>query len=274
MYNKINIRDLNMKKLTKILFTIACFGSLVLTACEKSPAKKHTHEYDNDHDVTCNTCGYERSLGDHVAKSDWSHDDTHHWHACAHQGCELIFDYAEHSFDDDHDTTCECGYIRDIGDHAPKSDWLRDDTHHWHACAHEGCKLKFDYGEHQLNPTGGCIYCNKSFETIFTVDSSTQSCDIAFYNLEAKTYYFWVSNLSPDKEYQMRFPYDQVVYCYYYASATATELSLQVFNFSYMVIVYEVLPRTYGYNTTLFFNFTVGQQHARQYTGINVRTFS
>lgn len=148
-----------MKKAIKLLFSVACFSMLSLSACggDTPPAHEHiwsggwtsdatnhwheceicdakkdeaTHEYDDDHDVTCDACGYERSLGDHVAKSSWSYNSAHHWHACAHEGCEIKFDYVEHSFDDDHDTTCECGYVRDIGDHGPKSTWSRNDTHH------------------------------------------------------------------------------------------------------------------------------------------------
>ena len=175
---------------SKLLSILICFSMLSLSACggNTPPAHEHTwsgewssdatnhwhvcevcgakkdeaaHEYDSDHDAICNVCGYERSLGDHVAESSWSHDSAHHWHACAHEGCEFKFDYAEHSFDDDHDTTCECGYVRDIGDHAPKSTWSHDDTHHWHACAHEGCKLKFDYNEHTADLHGFCDTCGE-----------------------------------------------------------------------------------------------------------------
>lgn len=119
------------------------------------------HVYDDDHDAICNTCGYERSLGDHAPETIWSYDAQHHWHVCQHQGCELTFDYAKHSFDNDHDTTCECGYVRDIGDHAPKSTWSHDGTHHWHTCAHEGCELKFDYNEHTADIHGFCDTCGK-----------------------------------------------------------------------------------------------------------------
>ncbi len=243
------------------------------TGCEEKQDEA-AHVYDNDHDDKCNECGYDRSLGDHAASSSWAHNETHHWHPCEHDGCELKYDEAEHSFDDDHDSTCECGYVRDLGDHTPKSALQYDDSHHWHACNHSGCDYKFDYEEHHLNATGGCIDCNASFETIYDIDYSTQSCNIAFNNLEAKTYYFWVSELSVDLTYQIRFPYDQVVNCYYYESASATELSLRVYNFKYIDGSYFLLPSVYGFHTTLFFNFTVGQDKVgANYTSISVRSF-
>ena len=207
---------------SKLLSILICFSMLSLSACggNTPPAHEHTwsgewssdatnhwhvcevcgakkdeaaHEYDSDHDAICNVCGYERSLGDHVAESSWSHDSAHHWHACAHEGCEFKFDYAEHSFDDDHDTTCECGYVRDIGDHAPKSTWSHDDTHHWHACAHEGCKLKFDYNEYTADLHGFCDTCG---EYLGQDKSMPYNWDYTYENqadfgtLAAGTYYY------------------------------------------------------------------------------------
>lgn len=214
-----------MKKAIKLLFSVACFSMLSLSACggNTPPAHEHTwssgwisdatnhwhecetcgakkdeaaHEYDNDHDAICNVCGYERSLGDHVAESSWSHDSDHHWHACAHEGCELIFDYAEHSFDDDHDATCECGYIRDIGDHAPKSAWLTDDQYHWHACQHEGCELKFDYDEHTADLHGFCDTCGEYLGELKSMPynaTPTYENRAEFGTLAAGTYYYRIN---------------------------------------------------------------------------------
>ena len=67
-----------------------------------------THVYDDDHDTTCNTCGYVRAIGDHVANVAWESNETHHWHVCAHDGCEIKFDYAEHDYSAQ--GICECGY--------------------------------------------------------------------------------------------------------------------------------------------------------------------
>ena len=220
-YNRV-LEVFYMKKAIKLLFSVACFSMLPLSACSSkaSPAHKHTwsgvwssdatnhwhecevcgakkdeaaHEYDNNHDAICNVCGYERSLGDHVAESNWSHDSAHHWHTCQHQGCELIFDYAEHSFDDDHDTTCECGYIRDIGDHTPKSTWSYDNTHHWHACQHEGCELKFDYNNHTADLHGFCDTCGEYLGKLKDMpynDNYSVENRADFGTLAAGTYYY------------------------------------------------------------------------------------
>ena len=127
-----------MKKAIKLLFSVACFSMLPLSACSNktSPAHKHTWS------------------------GEWSSDATNHWHEC--EVCGAKKDEAAHEYDDDHDATCDvCGYVRDIGDHAPKSTWRCDDTHHWHACAHEGCELKFDYNEHTADLHGFCDTCGE-----------------------------------------------------------------------------------------------------------------
>ena len=36
--------------------------------------------------------------GKHNFAEEWSHDETHHWHACADKGCKEIKDKAEHSW--------------------------------------------------------------------------------------------------------------------------------------------------------------------------------
>ncbi len=105
-----------------------------------------------------------------------------------------MFDYAKHSFDDDHDTTCECGYERDIGDHAPNSAWVRDDTHHWHTCQHEGCELKYDYNEHTADLHGFCDTCGEYLGQLkdmpYNAMSYTYENRADFGTLDAGTYYY------------------------------------------------------------------------------------
>ena len=36
--------------------------------------------------------------GEHNFSEEWSNDETHHWHACADNGCKEIKDKAEHSW--------------------------------------------------------------------------------------------------------------------------------------------------------------------------------
>ena len=159
------------------------------------------HVYDNDHDATCNTCGYVRTLGDHAAASAWTTDGTNHWHACTHDGCTIKFDFSEHAwgtiwstdgtnhwhecsvcgevkdiaahvYSDDHDTTCDtCGYVRSIGDHAAAIAWTIDATHHWHTCAHDGCTIKYNYAMHSFSD-GVCTVCGYTQGLQFTLQAN------------------------------------------------------------------------------------------------------
>ena len=50
---------------------------------------------------------------DHNLNTDWSHDESSHWHEC--QKCGQQFGSEAHKYDDDSDTDCNtCGYIRTI----------------------------------------------------------------------------------------------------------------------------------------------------------------
>lgn len=218
------------------------------------------HVYDDEFDATCNTCGFERTPAHaHNWATEWSSDENNHWHACS--GCDEKNDLGTHVFDDDHDTTCNtCGYVRDIGDHAPVSAWSYDGKlkhHHWHACAHPGCEYKFDYGEHQCHPWGTCTVCDKSVAQMYDIEKSTQRADMNFGYLEAGTYYFWVSDLSPSYDYLLNFPWDADIYCYYYATSSATELSSEQYTGDYEIGSIFPLPRVCTGHTDLFFKFTI-----------------
>ena len=111
---------------------------------------KATHNYDDDADTTCNTCGYERTVTPPAHEhtyGDWSKDGTSHWHECTDADCpnreESITDKAAHVYDDDADTICDvCGYERTV---TPPShehsygDWSKDGTSHWHECTDADC---------------------------------------------------------------------------------------------------------------------------------------
>ena len=96
------------------------------TVTEDSGKKDYgAHDYDNDEDTTCNTCGYERTVTppehEHAWASAWSKDATHHWHECKAEDCTVTEDsgkegYAAHVYDNDEDSTCNtCGYTRTVG---------------------------------------------------------------------------------------------------------------------------------------------------------------
>ena len=109
------------------------------------------HVYSDDHDATCNVCGYERSLGDHVASTSWTADASGHWNVCMHEGCTLVYNESEHIYSDAHDATCNvCGYVRDLGDHAA-GELQSDADYHWYVCTHDGCELLFNLSEHEFD---------------------------------------------------------------------------------------------------------------------------
>ena len=129
------------------------------------------HLYDDDADMICNACGYDRTVtppSHEHSYGDWSKDDTNHWHECEDADCpdrnESIKDKAAHIYTvytDDADTTaaefsdgsdvaaayvCDvCGYERIV---TPPShehsydDWSKDGTSHWHECTDDGCPEK------------------------------------------------------------------------------------------------------------------------------------
>ena len=129
------------------------------------------HLYDDDADMICNACGYDRTVTPPSHEhnyGNWSRDDTSHWHECEDADCpdrnESIKDKAAHIYTvytDDADTTAAefsdgsdvvaahvcvvCGYERIV---TPPShehsydDWSKDGTSHWHECTDDGCPEK------------------------------------------------------------------------------------------------------------------------------------
>ena len=80
------------------------------------------HSYDDDADMLCDTCGYDRTVTPPAHEhtyGTWSHDETNHWHQCTDANCPdkpgSIKDTAAHVYDDDADAICNvCGYERTV----------------------------------------------------------------------------------------------------------------------------------------------------------------
>ena len=112
---------------------------------------KASHVYDDDADVTCNICGYERTVTPPAHEhtyGDWSKDETNHWHECTAANCpdkaDSIKDKANHVYDDDQDAFCNtCGYERTVTPPAHEhtyGDWTADgETGHFRVCTDENC---------------------------------------------------------------------------------------------------------------------------------------
>ena len=118
----------------------------------------------------------------HSWSAAWFKDDTHHWHECEAEGCDVTSNsgkgsYGAHSYgawvvdvkekekkDGSRHRDCEeCGYRQtesipamptpSAHTHSWSAAWFKDDTHHWHECEAEGCDVtsnsgKGSYGAH------------------------------------------------------------------------------------------------------------------------------
>lgn len=77
-----------------------------------------TYEAEGLERHTCEVCGYsyESPIPQlmHTYSTDWSHNETHHWHACLDEGYEdLKEEYGEHQIVRSEETleySCYCGY--------------------------------------------------------------------------------------------------------------------------------------------------------------------
>ena len=126
------------------------------TGCTSELLDKAEHDYDNDCDVDCNTCGKTRVIT-HSYKTEWSKNESLHWHECSVCGNKK---------DEDGHTpgaaatattaqTCTvCGYVitpaTEHTTHTPAASWTSDATHHWHECT--GCATELlDKAEHEYD---------------------------------------------------------------------------------------------------------------------------
>ncbi len=108
----------------------------------------------------------------HSPKTEWTSDDTNHWHEC--NNCDEDLDKAAHTFDkevatDDYIATpadcdnaatyyksCECGAkgtdtftSGEADGHSPKTEWSNDETNHWHDC--NNCDEDLDKAAHTFD---------------------------------------------------------------------------------------------------------------------------
>ena len=131
-----------------------------------------TEEEEGTQKIVCSVCGYESIktlpvLVGHSAASEWSSDDTYHWHVCtAHGDCGMQLDKSEHDWTEtdrveatetaNGKVTYECSVCKAAKEeilyydgHVAATEWSSDKTHHWHECtAHENCAEQMDKAEH------------------------------------------------------------------------------------------------------------------------------
>ena len=142
---------------------------------EESINDKAAHVYTDDADMTCDVCGYERTVtppSHEHSYGDWRKDGTSHWHECTDDDCpdreESIKDKAAHVYTDDADTTCDtCGYERTITPPAHEhryGDWRKDGTNHWHECTDADCPNR----EESIKDKAAHVYDNDADTTCNT----------------------------------------------------------------------------------------------------------
>ena len=188
----------------------------------EEPEAPHVHDYDAEvTEPTCLEDGYTTytcSCGDsyiadatpkkgHSYSEEWSHNETHHWHAAVCEHTDEIKDKAEHEYVDgacicgaeepevphSHDYnavvteptcleggyttyTCSCGdsYIADATPkkgHSYSEEWSYDETHHWHAAICEHTELSEDKAEHEYGENYVC-HCGYAHSHTFSDDWS------------------------------------------------------------------------------------------------------
>jgi len=116
----------------------------------------------------------------HLPATEWSKNETKHWHACGVDGCEEMLDAGDHSWDngyiEGHYTvkTCTvCGAENKTKNSCQAStSWEKDLDNHWHTCTIDGCEEKVDKATHDWdigvdvghNKLYTCTTCGKEKE--------------------------------------------------------------------------------------------------------------
>ncbi len=123
---------------------------------------------------------------DHTYATEWSRDDTHHWHAATCVHTDEKKDYAEHNwetewFSEDSSAcgniityfySCTCGASKSETEsdlvHSYSNRWSYNNTHHWHAstCTHRGEVA--DYSEHTWDKVETDVISSACGDRIFT----------------------------------------------------------------------------------------------------------
>lgn len=141
------------KKLLSILVAVAAAFSLFVSACAG-----------ND----------DESAHEHSWSTEWSSNDTYHWHVC--DGCDSVTDRATHTYsswvvttpatettEGEQQRSCvECGYTQKqsipvLGHtHSWSDTWSSDESGHWYACS--GCDERSEEAAHTYKD-GVCEIC-------------------------------------------------------------------------------------------------------------------
>ena len=146
--------------------------------CNEIMTPVESHVYDNDQDLTCNVCDYERlPPHTHDFGNSWESDAFGHWQECS---CGEKTTAEAHSYDDEQDPTCNvCGYERELSHtHDFGMDWESDAFNHWHKCSTCGARdaeAAHSYGDDQDTTCNICGYVRDLSHTHWY--SNSWKCD-------------------------------------------------------------------------------------------------
>ena len=154
------------------------FGNWIITKPATTTETGSQYRQCSDSD-----CGYKETqtipkldpTHTHNWANDWSHNETHHWHECAADGCDITDNsqkggYATHTPDRDNPTETEpikcsvCGYIitPELNHtHNWAEEWTKNEIYHWYSCS--GCnevdkKEKHTYDDDSDKTCNVCGY--------------------------------------------------------------------------------------------------------------------
>ena len=146
--------------------------------CNEIMTPVEPHVYDNDQDLTCNVCDYERQPPHtHDFGNSWESDAFGHWQECS---CGEKTTAQAHTYDDEQDPTCiVCGYERELSHtHDFGTDWGSDAFNHWHKCSTCGARdaeAAHSYGDDQDTTCNICGYVRDLSHTHWY--SNSWKCD-------------------------------------------------------------------------------------------------
>lgn len=114
----------------------------------------------------------------HVYETEWSTNETHHWHACKTEACNQVSDKGKHIYVKTTDAygnpvqICEtCSHTAIIvpeHEHVFDTEWSSNKDCHWKACKTLGCTERKEQADHYFRQesTHGADY----IETVYTCD--------------------------------------------------------------------------------------------------------
>lgn len=141
---------------------------------------KAEHDYDNDCDVDCNTCGYIRLDAPHNYREEWLGDQEGHWYVCV--DCNGQSETKAHipgpeATDTEPQRCKECNIVIQMPlshEHGFGDLWYYDDESHWQCCNDPICfevteAVPHTWDEGLDMASGGkqftCTVCGKQMET-------------------------------------------------------------------------------------------------------------